>query len=117
VLGTRDLPAELSACGMPVSLQVERLRRDLAERGHDDVSVFEVDLYTLIGSDRDAAIDAIVGDVASPYVLLDGRLVCAGSIDSDAVLGALSTHLAHQEGQPKCLSTPTNVPSAVTHST
>jgi len=74
---------------MPVSAQIERLRRELAERGSAAISVLEVELYSLTGADRDAALDAIVGDVASPYVLLDGRLVCSGSIDSEAVLAAL----------------------------
>jgi len=99
VLGTTELPPELSACGMPVSLQVERLRRELAERGSTTVSVLEVELYSLIGADRDAALDAIVGNIASPYVLIDGRLVCAGSIDTDAVLDALDPQATRSQGR------------------
>jgi hypothetical protein len=76
---------------MPVSLQVERLRRDLAERGSAPVSVLEVDLYSLTGADRDAALDAVVSDTASPYVLIDGRLICSGSIDAEAVFAALGS--------------------------
>lgn len=94
MLGATELPPELSACGMPVSLQVERLQRHLADRGHADVSVLLVDLYALTGADRDTALDAIVADVASPYVLFDGRLVCAGSIDSEAILGVLDPEAA-----------------------
>jgi len=89
VLGTTDVPAEQSSCGMPLSLQVERLGRDLAEQIGDGVSVREVDLYSLTGADRDAALDAVVAGIPSPYVLIDGRLVCAGAIDSAAILGAL----------------------------
>jgi len=89
VLGTTDVPAELSSCGMPLSLQVERLRRDLAEQVGDTASVCEVDLYSLTGADRDAALDAVVAGIPSPYVLISGRLVCAGAIDSVAILGAL----------------------------
>ena len=89
MLGTTDVPAELSSCGMPLSLQLERLRRDLAGRTSDAVSVCEVDLYSLTGADRDAALDAVVAGIPSPYVLISGRLVCAGAIDSVAILGAL----------------------------
>jgi hypothetical protein len=80
---------EQSACGMPVSLQVERLKRDLAAHAGDALSVREVDLYSLEGADRDAALDAVVAGEPSPFVLIDGRLVCAGAIDSEAILDSL----------------------------
>jgi len=97
VLGTTDLAPELSACAMPVSLQVERLKRDLAARGDQAVTVLEVELHSLTGADRDAALDAIVADIPSPYVLIDGRLVCSGSIDIDAVMGALDSEAARSQ--------------------
>jgi len=90
VLGTTDVPAELSLCGVPLSLQVERLRRYVAEHIGDAVSVCEVDLYSLTGADRDAALDAVVAGTPSPYVLIGGRLVCSGAIDSAAILAALA---------------------------
>jgi len=88
------VPADAAACGMPVSLQVERLKRALAARASDagsdgTVTVLEAELYALTGADRDAALDALVAGEPSPYVLLAGRLVCAGAVDSAAVLGAL----------------------------
>ncbi len=52
--------------------------------------VSEPDLYDLDGADRDAALDAIVAGAPSPFVLVGGRLVCTGSIEVDAVLGALA---------------------------
>jgi hypothetical protein len=83
------VPTEPSACGMPVSFQVERLKRDLREHLDNAASVLEVDLYTLEDADRDAALDAIVAGKPSPYVLVDGLLVCVGVIDSAAVLSSL----------------------------
>ncbi len=94
-----ELPPELSTCGMPVSLQVERLKRDLTEWGSATTSVLEVDLYSLTGVDRDAALDAIVSDIPSPYVLIDGRLVCSGPIDCEAVLAALAPDAVRHQGR------------------
>lgn len=90
MLGVLDVSAEQSACGMPVSLQVERLRRDLTLQHRDAVSVLEVDLYSLEGADRDTALDAVVAGTPSPFVLIDGRLVCSGTVDSAAVLRSLA---------------------------
>ena len=52
--------------------------------------MLEVDLYSLVDADRDAALDAVVAGLESPFVLIDGQLVCSGAIDADAVLDALS---------------------------
>lgn len=73
---------------MPVSAQVERLKRQLADR-LGDCEVLAVDLYSLTGSERDAALDAIVTGQPSPFVLIEGRLVCTGGVELDAVLAAL----------------------------
>ena len=75
---------------MPVSLQIERLKSGLAAHVGDGFSVVEVDLYSLEGADRDAALDAVVAGTPSPFVLCGGRLVCAGAIELAAVLGALA---------------------------
>lgn len=90
MLGTVDLPAAESACGMPVSVQIERLERELSTRFGDGFSVLSTDLYSLEGSERDAALDAVVAGAPSPFVLVKGRLVCTGSVEARAVLEALA---------------------------
>ena len=90
VLGTAELLREESACGLPVSAQVDRLRRTIEGSCDGAVSVLTVDLYSLTGADRDAALDAVVAGEPSPFVLLDGRLVCTGTVDVPAVLAALA---------------------------
>jgi len=75
---------------MPVVRQIERLISELDRRGTTGVIVLNPDLYALQGADREAALDALVAGKRSPYVLLDGTLVCTGSVEVDAVLGALA---------------------------
>ena len=90
MLGDADLIDGESACGLPVSAQVERLKRALATRAGDvGVSVLSVDLFSLVGRERDAALDAVVAGEPSPFVLFDGRLICAGAVDLPVVLAAL----------------------------
>ena len=74
---------------MPVSWQIERLERELVNRLGDGFSVLNVNLYSLEGADRDAALDALAAGQASPFVLIHGQLVCAGAIEVAAVLEAL----------------------------
>ena len=74
---------------MPVSLQIDRLERELAARLGEGFTVVEADLEELQGADRNAALDAVVGGVSSPFVLIDGVLVADGSVDVEAVLAAL----------------------------
>jgi hypothetical protein len=76
---------------MPVSLQIERLERELVERLGSGVSVVNIDLYDLAGAERDAALDAVVAGEPSPYVLMDGRLLCTGAVEVPAVLEALGS--------------------------
>jgi len=90
VLGTAELLGEESACGLPVSAQIDRLKHALTSGSGDAVSVLAVDLYSLTGADRHAALDAVVAGEPSPFVLLDGRLVCTGGVDIPAVLAALA---------------------------
>jgi hypothetical protein len=78
-----------SACGMPLSWQAERLASDLFQRRGPGFSVLVTDLYGLIGPERDVAVNAIVEGKSSPFVLIQGRLACTGSLDLAAVLGAL----------------------------
>jgi len=84
-----------SACPMPVEVQIQHLRREIANRPGADVPVLSVDLYSLEGDERHAAIDAMVAGEASPFVLLDGRVLCAGSVEIAMVLEALDA-----AGQP-----------------
>jgi len=96
ILGTT--PAVDAACGLPVSAQVARLKVQLADRDLGAASVDEVDLYSLREADRDAALDALVAGEPSPFVLIDGRLVCSGSIVLADVVAALDArHLPTQE--------------------
>ena len=74
---------------MPISAQIARLERAVAEKLGDGIAVAEVDLYSLEGDDRMAALDAVVAGDPSPLVLIDGQLVCTGGIDVSAVLAAL----------------------------
>ena len=80
-----------SACGLPVALQIERLERALALQAISGVSVLNTDLYSLDGTERDAALDAVVAGSPSPYVFVSGRLVCTGGVDASAVIEALSS--------------------------
>jgi hypothetical protein len=76
---------------MPVSLQIERLKRELFSRLGDGFVVLNTDLHSLEGDERDAALDAVVAGEPSPFVLVRGRLACAGAVDVPAVLDALLT--------------------------
>lgn len=89
VFGIDDTMTD-SACGMPVSAQMERLGRELERRQAGAFEIVQTDLYGLEGPGRDAAIDAVVAGEPSPFVILDGRIVCTGSVDIEAVAGALA---------------------------
>ena len=75
---------------MPVAFQVQRLKDAVTERFGTGVAVNDTDLYSLAGAERDAALDALGAGEPSPFVLLGGRLVCAGSVEVSAVLDALA---------------------------
>ena len=90
MLGTVEVPEDSAACAMPVSVQIDRLRRELASRFEGGFRVLSTDLYSLEGAERDAALDAVVAGEPSPFVLMDGRMVCVGAVEIDAVLAALS---------------------------
>ena len=75
---------------MPVSVQIERLQRELLSRLGDGFSVLSSDLYSLEDRERDVALDALVAGAPSPFVLINGRLVCAGAVEVLAVLVALA---------------------------
>jgi hypothetical protein len=87
-LGGDELLFE-SACGLPVSAQIDRLERELHERIGDGFALYEVDLEQLLGAQREAAFDAIVAGEPSPFVLIGERLVCTGSVDVAAVISAI----------------------------
>lgn len=93
-MGDVELLASIPACGIPVAAQVDVLRRELEARRFGALPVEVVDLYSLTGIERDVALDAVVAGEPSPLVLVGGRLACAGSVDVDAVLGAVVTSSA-----------------------
>jgi len=74
---------------MPVSMQIENLRRELTSRLGEGYCVEDTDLYSLQGVERDAALDAVVAGEPSPFVLIDGELVCMGAVEVDAVVNVL----------------------------
>ena len=82
--------AEQSACGLPVSSQVQRLKLALTERFGRAPEIPVVDLYELDPDEQGPAIDAVVSGELSPFVVVNGRLVCTGTVDVAAVLGALA---------------------------
>jgi hypothetical protein len=79
-----------SACGLPVSAQIDRLERELRARVGDGFALYEVELEQLLGVQREAALDAVVAGEPSPFVLIGERLVCTGSVDVAAVLEAIA---------------------------
>jgi hypothetical protein len=84
-----NLDAADSACGLPVATQIERLRVALAAKGPGAPAVELTDLMDLSDLDRTVALDAMCAAEPSPIVVLEGRLVCTGSVDIPAVLGVL----------------------------
>lgn len=84
-----DVAADASVCGMPVERQIERLESALAACGRDRVRIALTDLLDLAEAERHAALDAMVADEPSPYVIVGGRVVCTGSVDVEAVLASL----------------------------
>jgi hypothetical protein len=88
VLGDFDLFGD-DACGMPVSLQIERLKSALSGRTAEGVSIASVEMGDLDDTERHAVIDLIVAGEESPYVLLDGRVVSTAGVHVDKVLEAL----------------------------
>ena len=75
---------------MPVSVQIDRLRNELASRFGDACTVIDVDLYSLEGAERHAALDAMIAGAPSPFVLMDGRMICTGAVDVGSVVEVLS---------------------------
>jgi hypothetical protein len=71
-------------------MQIDRLNRQLADRFGPDLAVVSADLYGLRGSERDEALDAIVAGDPSPFVFVDGHLVCTGAVDALSVIDALA---------------------------
>ena len=61
----------------------------MKERFAFDVRFEEVDLYGLVGGERDSAIDAITAGLDMPYVLVADMVVCAGDLDIDRIADAL----------------------------
>lgn len=85
-----DTALETSSCGMPVAFQVERLRRELSDRFGNAFSILSTDLAGLEGAELTEVTDAIVACEPSPFVLVNGRLVCKGIVDVGAVLESLA---------------------------
>ncbi|NTU71882.1 MAG: hypothetical protein HGB10_08720 [Coriobacteriia bacterium] len=89
-MGEVDFLGEESACGMPVAMQIDRLQREIDAALGGGFVVRNTDLYSLMGVERDLALDAVVTGVPSPFVLIEGQLVCTGAVEVPAVLSALS---------------------------
>ncbi|MHB1135542.1 MAG: hypothetical protein ACYCXR_06915 [Coriobacteriia bacterium] len=59
------------------------------ERTTQPVRVVEMSLYHLAGAERGAAIDALSSGAELPLVIADGRVVCTGALDFEAIASAL----------------------------
>ena len=79
-----------SDCGLPIAVQIDRLERQLNERFDVRFDVGNVDLYSLEGTERDEALDAVVAGEPSPFVLVGGHLVCTGNVDPQAVIACIA---------------------------
>ena len=89
MLGSSEAFDDQRACDMPIELQCQRLETLLRDRGACCFTVANPELHELDGDDRNVALDAIVEGAPGPYVLVEGRLVCSGTIDAEAVYSAL----------------------------
>ena len=61
----------------------------MKERFALDVRFEEVDLYGLLGGERDAALDAITTGREMPLLIAADQVVCAGNLDIDRIADAL----------------------------
>lgn len=86
MLEDEGLLAGLGACAAPLTQQVEQLRQALDEHWAGGYTLQIAELEDLDDAERHAVIDAVVAGDESPYVVVNGRLVCAGRIDPTAVL-------------------------------
>lgn len=74
----------------PLQSLLQVLEARLGQRVGRDVSIEEGDLYSLVGPERDAAIDALVAGLDTPLLMVAGRVVCAGGLDVGKVVDALA---------------------------
>lgn len=73
---------------MPPAWRVHVIRARLAAEGID-AAVIECDVYSLVGAERQAVLDAMVREGADlPMVLVDGVVVTAGELDLGAIVRA-----------------------------
>lgn len=81
---------------MPATWRVRVIDEALRKAGFR-ASLSECDVYGLTGDDRKAATDAIIAEQASfPMVIVNGRVVCHGELDIDAVVRAVQEEIAHE---------------------
>lgn len=74
---------------MPLQWRLHVLGAQLNERTTQPVRVVETSLYHLDGVERGAAIDALSSGAELPLVIADGRVVCTGALDVEAIAAAL----------------------------
>lgn len=84
-----DIPP--SSCGMPIAVQMQRLRDALAAAGIGDLAVVSAELADLDEGELQSAIDAVVACEPSPLVLLGGRIVCSGAVEIPLILDSISS--------------------------
>jgi hypothetical protein len=79
------------ACDVPLSSRIEALEsRVRKELPSVELQVRQSDLYAVGAQDRGAVIDALVTAEGFPIALLEGKLICTGGLDADAIVAALS---------------------------
>lgn len=54
------------------------------------VRIDEADLFALVGADRDAVVEAFAMGVEYPIVVVEGAVVCAGSLEVDLIADAVA---------------------------
>lgn len=86
-----DAEAVSTSCGIAVSAQMQRLRVALAAAGHGEHPVVSAEFADLEEDELQSAIDAVVAGEPSPLVLVDGRIVCSGSVEIPLILKSLGT--------------------------
>lgn len=62
------------------------LEGELESANARPITIISTDIYGVQGDARHAALDALIDGAVLPYVIVDGALVCTGSIDVAATV-------------------------------
>lgn len=79
---------------MPLQWRLQVLEAQVKDRVACEIRFEEVDLYMLAGEEKDAALDALATGAELPFVIVDGKVACAGPLDAEPVSDAVRLALA-----------------------